>query len=253
MRTVRVRNLTIGEGRPKICVPIVGRTKTEIMEQTKCCLLTEADMAEWRADWFDQVGDDAAVREILRMLREMIKDMPLLFTFRTKQEGGEKEIEPTQYLQLLKEVVQSGMADLIDVELYFDKSVAKEIITLAQAHHTKVIASNHDFEGTPSKEEIVRRLCDMQELDADILKIAVMPKNKQDVLTLLAATEEMEREIANRPLVTMSMGSLGVISRCSGEIFGSSITFGAAEKVSAPGQLEVAELKKILDTLHKVL
>lgn len=253
MRTVRVRNLTIGEGRPKICVPIVGRTKAEIMEQAKCCLLTEADMAEWRADWFDQVGDDAAVREILRMLREMIKDMPLLFTFRTKQEGGEKEIEPTQYLQLLKEVVQSGMADMIDVELYFDKSIAKEIIKLAQAHHTKVIASNHDFGGTPSKEEIVRRLCDMQELDADILKIAVMPKNKQDVLTLLAATEEMEREIANRPLVTMSMGSLGVISRCSGEIFGSSITFGAAEKASAPGQLEVAELKKILDTFHKVL
>ena len=93
----------------------------------------------------------------------------------------------------------------------------------------------------------------MQELHADILKIAVMPKNRQDVLTLLAATEEMERKDAKSPLVTMSMGGLGVISRCAGESFGSSITFGAAEKASAPGQLEVSELKKILDTIHKAL
>ncbi len=253
MKAVRVRNLIIGEGRPKICVPIVGRTKAEIIEQAKLCLSVEADMVEWRADWFDQVRDCNAVREILIVLRDIIKEMPVLFTFRTKNEGGEKTIESTQYLTLLQEAIRTGMVDLVDVEVYSNEKVSKEIIKFAHEHCVKVVASNHDFEGTPSKEEIIHRLCYMQELHADILKIAVMPKSRQDVLTLLAATEEMERKAANSPLVTMSMGGLGMISRCSGEIFGSSITFGAAEKASAPGQLEASELKKILDTIHKVL
>ena len=253
MKAVRVRNLIIGEGRPKICVPIVGRTKAEIIEQTKLCLSAAADMVEWRADWFEQVEDSDAVQEMLITLRNIVKEMPVLFTFRTKNEGGEKEIEPAQYLTLLQETIRTGMVDLVDVEVYLNENVSKEIIKFTHEHCVKVIASNHDFEGTPSKEEIIHRLCYMQELHADILKIAVMPKNRQDVLTLLAATEEMERKDAKSPLVTMSMGGFGVISRCSGEIFGSSITFGAAEKASAPGQLEVSELKKILDTIHKAL
>lgn len=50
----------------------------------------------------------------------------------------------------------------------------------------------------------------MQELDADIPKIAVMPQNKKDVLTLLSATEEMASEYADRPIITMSMaGAIG--------------------------------------------
>ena len=31
MKTVQVRNITLGEGRPKICVPIVGQTKDDIL------------------------------------------------------------------------------------------------------------------------------------------------------------------------------------------------------------------------------
>lgn len=117
----------------------------------------------------------------------------------------------------------------------------------------KVVASNHDFHKTPGKEEIVGRLCRMQELGADIPKIAVMPQSRQDVLTLLAATEEMNREYADRPIITMSMSGTGVISRLCGEVFGSALTFGAAKKASAPGQMEVRELSQILSLLHKSL
>ena len=71
----------------------------------------------------------------------------------------------------------------------------------------------------------------MQELGADIPKIAVMPQNKQDVLTLLAATEEMNRNHADRPIITMSMAGTGVVSRLCGEVFGSALTFGCKESV----------------------
>ena len=111
--------------------------------------------------------------------------------------------------------------------------------------------SNHDFFKTPSKEEIVSRLCKMQDLGADLPKIAVMPQSTADVLTLLCATDEMVTKFAKTPIITMSMAGIGVISRLSGEIFGSALTFGAAKEASAPGQLSVDKLNKVLEVIHE--
>jgi 3-dehydroquinate dehydratase-1 len=90
----------------------------------------------------------------------------------------------------------------------------------------------------------------MQDLGADILKIAVMPNSQKDVITLLFATEEMVSNYAHQPVVTMSMASTGLISRLSGEAFGSAITFGAIEKASAPGQINANELNQVLNIIH---
>lgn len=253
MRVVKVRNLTIGEGRPKICVPIVGVTKQEILSQAEKMREVPAELVEWRADWFEDVRDTERVKDVLRNLQEVLGELPLLFTFRTKAEGGEKEIGEEAYRALNLAVIKSGDADLIDVEILRGEACAKAIIEEAHAFGVKVIASNHDFTKTPEKEEIIRRLRYMQEMNADILKIAVMPNSRRDVLTLLAATEEMDREYGDRPLVTMAMGGDGVISRMSGEIFGSTITFGTAGQASAPGQMEAKELKKVLDMIHKLV
>ena len=92
----------------------------------------------------------------------------------------------------------------------------------------------------------------MQECGADIVKIAVMPQSKKDVLTLLLATEEMVREHAKCPVFTMSMSEVGVVSRICGEAFGSALTFGAVKKASAPGQLGAEELRMVLKILHDV-
>ena len=253
MNRIKVRNVIIGAGRPKICVPIVGRTEQEIFAQAEKLRELPAELVEWRADWFEDVDDFSKVKAVLGKLRKVLEEIPLLFTFRTKVEGGEKEFSVERYRLLNLEVIRSKHADLVDVEIFREEACVKTIIQEAHAYDVKVIASNHDFEKTPGKDEIIRRLCQMQKLQADILKIAVMPESRKDVLTLLEATEEMQREFADRPIVTMSMGKVGVISRVSGEIFGSAITFGAAGKTSAPGQIEVSELKNMLDMLHKVV
>ena len=70
----------------------------------------------------------------------------------------------------------------------------------------------------------------MQELGADIPKIAVMPQCKKDVLTLLEATREMAEEHADRPIITMSMAGTGLISRLCGEVFGSATYFRGSRK-----------------------
>lgn len=253
MNPVVVRNVKIGEGIPKICVPIVGVTKEEIINEAKTFESIPVDVVEWRVDWFEHVFEIEKVKEVLAELRAALKDTPLLFTFRTSKEGGEKAIEPEAYAALNKAVAETGNVDLVDVEAFTGDEVVKDIIEAVHKAGVKVVASNHDFDKTPDQADIVGRLCKMQELGADIPKIAVMPQSKKDVITLLAATEEMTREHADRPIITMSMAGTGVISRLCGEVFGSALTFGAAKKASAPGQMEVHDLETVLNLLHKSL
>lgn len=250
---VRVRNVVIGEGMPKICAPIVGRNKEEILLQAEELKRAEPDLAEWRADWFEKVMEKEQLREILGLLRGELGEMPLLVTFRTGQEGGEREISPEDYEEFLLEVLASGQVDLIDVELFMGEELLSRIVERAHKKGVKVVASNHDFEKTPNTGEIVDRLCRMQKTGADLLKLAAMPRDPGNVLTLLAATWQMKECYANQPVITMAMGGKGIISRMAGEVFGSALTFGSVGKASAPGQVEVQELKAVLNLLHENL
>ena len=253
MNTVKVRNIVIGEGMPKICVPIVGVTKEAILDEARAITKLPADVVEWRIDWFEDVFDFAKLEAVLKDLREVLGDMPILMTFRTSKEGGEKAIEDEVYADINIKAAQTGLVDMVDVEVFTGDEIVKKIIDGAHAAGVKVVASNHDFFKTPDKDDIVGRLRKMQDLGADIPKIAVMPTCKKDVLTLLAATEEMASEYADRPIITMSMAGTGVISRLAGEVFGSALTFGAAAKASAPGQMGVEDLKTVLTKLHNAL
>ena len=253
MNTVKVRNIEIGAGIPKICVPIVDVTREEILAAAENIKSTKADVVEWRVDWYEDIFDFIKTEATMQALREVLREMPILFTFRTSKEGGEKAIETGDYVKLNQNAAKTGLIDLVDVEAFTGDEAVKAVVETAHTNGVKVIASNHDFHKTPAKEEIVSRLRKMQELGADIPKIAVMPQNKKDVLTLLAATEEMVSEYADRPIITMSMSGTGVISRLCGEVFGSALTFGAVGKVSAPGQMGIEDLTTVLGLLHKSL
>ncbi len=247
---VQVRNIKLGQGIPKIAVPFMGHNNDEIMKEVAYLKTIKLDVAEWRIDYYEDVDKIEKVKEILEQVRKALGDVALLVTFRSAKEGGEKEITLEYYAELQKEISATGNADMIDVELFIgDEDTVKEIVNAAHKHDVKVIMSNHDFDKTPSKNEIIARLCKMQKLGADVPKIAVMPLSSTDVIELLTATNEMARNHDKTPIITMSMGPLGVISRLAGEAFGSALTFGSAKVASAPGQLEANELYKILSLI----
>lgn len=246
MRTVEIRNTVIGEGIPKICVPVMGGNKEDILESARRAAEERVDLAEWRADFFEGISETNAVEEVLRELRKILGSIPLLFTFRTKEEGGSAELETDAYIRLNLDVIRKRQADLVDIELFKGENHVDLLCKECLTHGTKLLMSNHDFEKTPEKDEIVKRLTKMQNLGADIAKIAVMPKKKEDVKKLLDATWEMQIFHDETPVVTMSMGDMGVISRVCGEFYGSSVTFGCIGQASAPGQLEVGILRQML-------
>ncbi|SDN24172.1 type I 3-dehydroquinate dehydratase [Bacillus sp. OK048] len=252
-KTVTVRGKAIGEGAPKICVPMVGETIAQLIEEAEFLQTVDLDVVEWRVDFFEQVEDLERVKDVLAAIRSILVDTPLVFTFRSAREGGEKEVSTSYYFELNKVIAESGQVDIVDVELFNDEEEIKTLISTAHRNNVYVIISNHEFEKTPDKDEIISRLRKAQALGGDLPKIAVMPKSTSDVLTLLDATNTMNEQYADRPIITMSMAGKGVISRLAGELFGSALTFGAAKRTSAPGQVPVTELRKVLSLLHESL
>ena len=251
MKTVTVRNLVIGEGAPKIIVSLMGKDISTVKSEALAYREADFDILEWRVDHFTDVASIDAVLEAARAIRDVMVDKPLLFTFRSAQEGGEQSLSVENYIALNRAAVDSGLVDMIDLELFTGDDLVKATVEHAHAKNVFVIMSNHDFHKTPAADDIVQRLRKMQELGADIPKIALMPQSKTDVLTLLSATLEMQERYADRPIITMSMAKTGLISRLSGEVFGSAATFGAVKKASAPGQISVTDLRTVLTILHQ--
>lgn len=248
---VKVRGIEIGKGKPKVCVALIGKTKELLIEEIKLLKIKDIDLVEWRMDYFEHIKKMEEVESTLNSLREALGEIPLLATFRTLKEGGEREISSKDYDELNHRVITSGAIDLVDIELSRGEQEVKQLITLAHQHNVQVILSSHDFEKTPSKAEIIARLCKMQQMEADLPKIAVMPGHIEDVLILLSATAEMIAKHDKTPIITMSMGKIGCISRMAGEIFGSALTFGTIGQGSAPGQIAVDKLKTVLTIIHE--
>jgi len=251
MRNLACKNIVFGDGRPKICVPIAAENMDELkMRASAVVSCPAAEVVEWRADWYNGIEEEGSVCKVIGVLKEYLGDIPILFTFRSKEEGGQREIDDCQYSRLIQGAAEAG-ADLVDVELSKGDMLVKELIRTAHKEGLPVIVSSHDFEKTPESDVMMGRLIHMHELGADFCKLAVMPENPLDTLRLLEVTWKLRSLYPDMRLITMSMSEAGSISRVCGEVFGSVLTFGTVGTGSAPGQLDAECLREILDAFHK--
>lgn len=249
-KPIQIKNITLGQGLPKICVPLTSRTAEELCRQARAAVMAGADLVEWRADFFEELEQEVKTAETLELLSDILDPIPLLFTIRTKKEGGNKEISLNDYVNCNLLAAKTGYADLVDVEIFGDEAEKKALISDIQKLGVKVIASTHDFEKTDSREMLLSRFQEMDASGADILKMAVMPKDFEDVAAIMQATNEMTK-LTDKPLISMAMGDTGSMSRISGENFGSCVTFGTVGKPSAPGQFPIKELRMMMEALHR--
>ena len=250
MSCVDIRGCRIGEGRPKVILPIVERAEAAILEKAAQFSTLQADCVEWRVDHFDDARTPGAVARCLAKLRVALKDKLLLVTIRTKTEGGEQALSHPEYLAFLSLILDTDCADLLDIEFFTAGADLPKLVEQAHSAGAAVVCSSHDFHKTPPRAELVRRMVAMQQAGADLPKVAVMPQSRIDVLELLAATAEMADQHPETPVITMSMGALGAVSRLAGETFGSAMTFANPGQASAPGQVSLDIVNEVLDALH---
>ena len=252
MKSFKVRGKQIGDEAVTICAPLCAQKRFDLLSEARRIVSSCAPMVEWRLDLCQEAWTEETLQLTMTALREVLGERILLVTIRTAKEGGAFAAGSVRYQQLYRWVLASGQADLIDVEASQGESLVASLIREAHERQVGVIVSSHDFAGTPSEAEMLARLRQMQEAGGDLIKLAVMPRDATDVLALLSVTTLMHKE-AKVPLITMSMGALGAISRLSGEVFGSAVTFASAAGSSAPGQLSIDLVAQTLSLLHEAL
>jgi 3-dehydroquinate dehydratase I len=238
---------------PLICAPLVGRTPGRVLAEAAAVAAKKPDILEWRVDFFEGIADADEVVFLAGRIKQAAGGLPLLFTRRSAREGGERiALSEAQVIALYRAVCQSGHVDMVDFEMGNRHADVLEVREISRARDIKLVLSFHDFDRTPPLETLKQRFAQAAALGANVAKVAVMPHGMDDVLTLLTATLQSSRELAI-PLVSMSMGRFGAITRMCGWAFGSAMTFAVGESSSAPGQMEIGDVEAAVALLQKAI
>lgn len=247
---VRVKEKTIGGATPLVCLPLVAEDRAVLLPRAAELTALAPDLLEWRVDGFSRVHEVGACLDALKRLCGLTAHIPLIFTCRIDREGGMQSVSRDNRLELISRAVRTGLVDIADIELCNDPEFIDRVKTVCREHNTRLILSFHDFEKTPDSGCIIETLVRARDLGADIAKLAAMPKDFGDVLTLMNATLAARTSRIDIPMVTISMGELGVVSRISGGVFGSDITFAVGNAASAPGQIPIGDLRPAMSALY---
>jgi len=240
---IQIKDRVLGGGTPLITMPFVGKTVEALLEECRTALDHRPDLVEWRADYFEGIGDPARALEGLKALADGLGGIPLLFTLRSALEGGAQILTDEARLAVIDAVVATDLVSLVDIEAASPQSLIEPVRALTRDHGVVLILSSHDFKATPEVDDMVARLIEAQSLGADVVKLAVMPQSREDVLNLMLASVRYNDLPDATHAVTISMSGDGLISRLAAGFSHSVITFCAGKGVSAPGQVPVDDMR----------
>ncbi|MGE5171245.1 MAG: type I 3-dehydroquinate dehydratase [Rudaea sp.] len=252
VRSIQVAGTPLAGGAvPAICTPLVGRDRGDVLAELAAVLPKQPDIIEWRVDFFASIADTGLVIETARAMKAAAPTLPVLFTRRNATEGGERvPISEPQVVALYEAMCAARCIDLVDYELANPAGQFSRIRAVSREFGIGLVGSYHNFQSTPDVATLVGKFRDAKIRGADVGKVAAMPKSRGDVLALLAATDEASRTL-DIPLISMSMGPFGSVSRMVGGVFGSALTFAVGKSSSAPGQIPIEELRSVLATVRR--
>ena len=213
----------------KIAIPIFQETCKDVIEVARDCIDKGADILEFRIDGLK----DPDINEIKNTIQEI--NFPTIATNRINTEGGSFRGTEEERFNILYECCD--LADYVDIELQSDDEYINKI------HETgvKTIVSYHDFEKTPDLNEILYIVEKEHEM-GDIAKVAFMPQDLEDTLTILAVLSHCEDTIA------ISMGDLGSYTRVIAAKFNAPFTFAVVNDNTAPGQIDIDTMKSLMNS-----
>jgi 3-dehydroquinate dehydratase-1 len=251
-KAIQLNGQAIAGGKlPLICTPLVGRTLDKLLSELAIVLPKKPDVLEWRVDFFEQISDTALVIATAAAIKRAAESVPLLFTRRSVLEGGEKiALNEDQVIAMYTAVCSSKHIDLIDYEMVNEADNIVRVREAAKTNGIKLVLSFHNFSYTPALETLAAKFLNADQMGADVAKVAVMPRDLDDVLTLLTATRQASKKL-RIPLISMSMGPLGAVTRMVGGVFGSALSFAVGAASSAPGQVPIEDLNLVLEVLQK--
>lgn len=221
----------------KVCLPIVEETAKKALEAIKEANRL-SDLIELRMDYLR----DSELGLLLNARKR-----PFIITNRRKEEGGKYGCDEKRRIGILKEAIELG-AEYVDVEINSEKPLLKDLI--ANRKKTRIVLSFHDFQKTPSQEELKKLFNRMARMGGDVVKIISFARSWEDnfnILSLIPYAKKREQEI-----VTFCMGERGKMSRIFAPLMGAAWTYAALSKgkTSAPGQLTFWEMKEIWERLR---
>lgn len=240
--TIGTHQLRIG--RPALAVTVVDTTTNNTLKHYQQQGL---DIAELRLDLYEVRTLDVFADTIANLHAQL----PVIVTLRTSNEGGAWDITTQAYFTLLAQLCNNNAEciDALDIEIAHAcalPDVAQALVQRMQAHNITSIFSYHNLSTTPDDALLHEQITQARCFDADIIKLACMPKNANDIIRL----EQLTKRNARHQLITIAMGELGTQSRINMGRFGSLLTFGSAETASAPGQMPLARLKSALNQVY---
>ena len=242
-----------GGGLPAIITPLVGKTQADVLDEVAAIVPKKPDLLEWRIDFFEAIGDIPAVIDTALAIRKAAGGIPVLLTRRNVTEGGQHvPIAEPAVVAMYVAACKARCVELIDYELSNALEDLQALREVSKACGIGMIMSYHNFQMTPDAATLDSKFVAAGKLGADVAKVAVMPVNDLDVLTLLAATSRA-RESLKVPLISMSMGGLGSVSRVMGWIYGSAATFAVGKGSSAPGQIAIEDLRTALAIVRQAV
>jgi len=230
---------------PAICASVIEHSVEEFLATVR--RVEGADLLEIRADGL-KVEPREMPSEVKRLLNNVANQstLPILLTVRTESEGGVFQGSEERRKDVLLEGLE--LVQGVDIELRMQPHLRDEVIEGARSRNLDIVLSHHEFHSTPGIETLLSILEEMESIGADVGKVAARANSRKDVLAMLNLLQEAEERVSI-PVIAISMGERGRVSRVTAPLMGSAVTYGCVGRETAPGQIEVKKLREIIELL----
>ena len=233
----------------KICIviPIKSSNLDDIKAKINSALEYNPEYIELRFDYIPNVEDlsDNFIQQIKSFLK---RDAYSIFTFRHQSEGGKVSIKDSSRFNILKSLIEQK-PDFFDIEMNSSNQLLSDVINLCYMNKVNMILSYHNFQLTPSIEQVKETILRFEErivenkldefdiLNKSIYKIIFTAQKVEDNLIPFKLCQELSKSY--KKIISFCMGDIGILSRLFCIKLGSTMTYTSLDEETASGQINI--------------